>query len=83
MNHIGKKLRQLIENQFDTINNFAERNELERGQIYFDIKREDLNTKRLRLYLPALQLTFSDFFQDFESDVTVFDNLPVKNVGVY
>ncbi|MEA5404467.1 hypothetical protein VB776_16160 [Arcicella sp. DC2W] len=81
MNSIGKRLRQLIENQYETINNFAVQTDNERGQIYFDIKNDDVHTKRLRIYLPALGMTFSEFFKDIEDDASVFESKNLKAVG--
>lgn len=82
MNHIGNKLRQVIESQYNTINNFSELIDFERQLIYQDTKREDLNTKRLRAYLPALGLTFSEFFKDFEESVNVFETQRTKGVNI-
>ena len=66
MTHIGLLLKKHIENQYGTINDFASSTGVERQGVYQDCRREDVNTKRLRIILKALKLDFSDFFKNFE-----------------
>ncbi len=66
MTHVGLLLKKHIENQFGTINDFSINTGIERQGVYQDCKRFDVNTKRLRIMLPMLNLTFSKFFENFE-----------------
>lgn len=75
MAHIGKKLSQLIDNQYGSAYQFAQYNELERQGVYQDLRREDLNTRRLRIYLPLLKTSFSEFFKNFENEGGVKEEL--------
>lgn len=75
MAHIGKKLSQLIDNQYGSAYQFAQYNELERQGVYQDLRREDLNTRRLRIYLPLLKTSFAEFFKNFENEGGVKEEL--------